>query len=194
MATRTTKAPKADLNEATREELVEVAGIKPATADKIVKLREEGPIKSMEVLGEAAEIGKAELGKLRGTVEVAAEAARDVAEKGTQTVQRVGEAVQEQAGRTLDKASEVGGELAQRMAPVAQLGWLWASFWPEQMAQGVATAQRLAQCRSWPEIVQVQSEFALSSIDRLARRFASATQLAANQTDRLEAGRDRRAA
>ena len=50
-------------------------------------------------------------------------------------------------------------------------GRLWISFWPEQVAQGVATATRLAQCRSWPEFVQVQSEFALSSIDRLTRRF-----------------------
>lgn len=269
------KNGKPDLNEASREELVEVAGLKPATAQTIVKLRDEkGPIGSVEQLRDVAKLGKAEIDKLQGSFVVAAKAARetvqetarqggetskkaadagqdmarhgaeagrragetaqtavrqgnetvkkvaetgqDMARRGTEAARRTSEEAVRQGGETVRKVAEAtrdmgqrGAEAGQRMAetvqkttqdalgqmaeasragegvaPLARIGIMWMSFWPEQAAQGVATAGRLMQCRSLPEMIQVQSEFAMGSLDRLARRFTSTTEMVANQADR----------
>ena len=231
------KNGKPDLNEASREELVEVAGLKPAKAETIVKLRQEqGPIGSLEQLRDAAKLGKAEIDKLQDSFVVAtkaagetaqavakqgaeatkratetaqqmgrrgaeatqqaasrggeaakmvAETAQDVGRRGAEAAQRIGETTRQAAQSTFADMGEAGRQAADGMAPAARIGMLWLSFWPEQAAQGMAAATRLLQCRSLPELVQVQSEFAMGSIDRLARRFTSATEMVANQADRV---------
>ena len=213
------RGSKPDLNEASAEELVDVAGVKRETADTIVRLRREhGPVENVEQLKELAKFGKDELDKVNDSFNVVRNAAaatvKDAAEVGSESAQRVGEAVKETARkgtetaqqvaasaqgvaeRGFDRMKELMDDQSGQLAPVARIGWLWLSFWPEQTAQGVATASRLLQCRSWPEAVKIQSEFALGSIDRLARRFSAAAELAANQTDRVrdETERHRRRA
>jgi competence ComEA-like helix-hairpin-helix protein len=201
------KNGKPDLNEASREELVEVAGLKPAKAETIVKLRQEqGPIGSIEQLRDAAKLGKAEIDKLQDSFVVAAKAAREttqeaakqggeaakrvsetaqeIGRRGSETAQRIGETTRQTAQSALGDMGEAGRQMADGMAPAARMGMLWLSFWPEQAAQGMVAAGRLMRCRSLPELVQVQSEFALGSIDRLARRFTSVTGMVANQADR----------
>jgi hypothetical protein len=201
------KPGKPDLNEASREELVEVAGLKPDTADTIVKLRSErGPVESVDKLRETAKLGEEDVGKLQQAFQVAGEAAqhtsqevlsqgtealrrvgetaRDLTQRGTETAQRIANTTQQAARTTLDDLGEASRQM-DGMVPVARVGMLWLSFWPEQAAQTVSAVTRLMQCRSFPEAVQVQSEFTLGSINRLARCFTTTTELVGNQADRL---------
>jgi competence protein ComEA len=62
---------KIDLNEATREELMTVPGIGPATADNILRYRESaGPFRNIEDLLEVDRIGDKTLEKLKEYLEV----------------------------------------------------------------------------------------------------------------------------
>ena len=55
---------KPNVNTATREELVDVAGLRPDLADEILKLRRKGKV-GLEALDEVSGVGPATLEQLR---------------------------------------------------------------------------------------------------------------------------------
>src|SRR3954454_504963 len=73
------RMPKLNVNDATREQLVETAGLRPAVADALLEFRAKhgGKIASPEALGELPGVGPATLDQLRDVLDF-----RDRGEKG----------------------------------------------------------------------------------------------------------------
>src|SRR3954449_3854823 len=71
--------PKLNVNDATREQLVETAGLRPAVADALLEYRTKhgGKIESPEALGELPGVGPATVDQLRDVLDF-----RDRSEKG----------------------------------------------------------------------------------------------------------------
>src|SRR3954449_11181781 len=65
------RMPKLNVNDATREQLVETAGLRPAVADALLEFRAEhgGRIASPEALGELPGVGPATLDQLRDVLD-----------------------------------------------------------------------------------------------------------------------------
>lgn len=61
---------RVNVNTASREELVDVAGLRPDVADAILRVRREGRITSVEALGRVPGIGPATLQQLRGALDL----------------------------------------------------------------------------------------------------------------------------
>ena len=113
------RAKKADLNQATREELVE-AGMRPGVADAVLKRREEqGPFTSVDELTEIAGVGAASLDQLRGNLTVSRgggyegrQGGRDAARAGAETARAGAE--------TMRAGAEAAGEATTRAAGAAR--------------------------------------------------------------------------
>lgn len=127
---------KINVNSATREQLVDVAGVRPQLADAIIKHRDEhgGKIADLDALNDLPGVGPATLDQLRGVLAFGAPAAKDggekageaAAQKGAETAQKAGEAAQkgaeitsfaarsgaEAAKRASEKTAEAGQEVA----------------------------------------------------------------------------------
>ena len=97
--------PKVNVNAATREELVEVAGLRPELADAIVRFRDErGKISSADELDQVQGVGPATLEQLRKALtfgETAEEKAERERAKAAQEAERT---ARETAERTADAA------------------------------------------------------------------------------------------
>jgi competence ComEA-like helix-hairpin-helix protein len=130
------RARKVDLNAASREELVEVAGLRPAIADAVLKRREErGPFSSIDELTDIPGVGPASVEQIRGNVTVGkqtgeeerepARAATDTAKAATDTakagVEAADEATQRAAG-TAREVTESGVEAARRAGEAVVTG------------------------------------------------------------------------
>src|ERR687883_752471 len=64
------RMPKLNVNDATREQLVETAGLRPAVADALLEFRaKHGRITSPEALGELPGVGPATLDQLRDVLD-----------------------------------------------------------------------------------------------------------------------------
>jgi competence ComEA-like helix-hairpin-helix protein/phasin family protein len=130
---------KVNVNSASREELVDVAGLRPALAEAIVKHREEhGRIADIDALGDLKGVGAATLEQLKDVLQFGAEKAKETAAKtaevattavrnGAETAKAGVEAAHQAAQRAADKGAEVtsiatrqGAEAAQRGAEAAQ--------------------------------------------------------------------------
>jgi competence protein ComEA len=126
---------KVNVNSASREELVDVAGLRPALAEAIVKHREEhGRIADIDALGDLKGVGAATLEQLKDVLQFGAEKAKETAAKTAEAATaaarngaEVAKAGVETAQRAVDKGAEVtsiatrqGAEAAQRGAEAAQ--------------------------------------------------------------------------
>ena len=126
---------KVNVNSASREELVDVAGLRPALAETIVKHREEhGRIADIDALGDLKGVGAATLEQLKDVLQFGAEKAKETAAKTAEAATaaarngaEVAKAGVETAQRAADKGAEVtsiatrqGAEAAQRGAEAAQ--------------------------------------------------------------------------
>lgn len=103
---------KVQINQASREELAELPGIGPATADTLIKLRDErGGFKKLEDLEEVSGIGTQTLEALRAHVTVssngapAARKAKETASKGAAEAERATEEAPAAAAETVAKAA-----------------------------------------------------------------------------------------
>src|SRR3954454_18745331 len=111
---------KIDLHEATREQLVETAGLRPLVADAILKARDEhggriadiGALK--DALGEVKGIGPATLDQLADVLKVGRRAVKHADEKPAEAAPPAAKAGEEEAGRAT-------GEAAEATAPVAKV-------------------------------------------------------------------------
>ena len=115
---------KVNVNEATREELVEAAGLRPELADAIVSFRDErGKVTKAEELDEVQGVGPATLEQLRKTLtfgETADEKAERERAKAAQEAERsareTAERAADAAASTLRSTVETGREVASRTA------------------------------------------------------------------------------
>src|SRR3954470_4344705 len=107
--------PKLNVNDATREQLVETAGLRPAVADALLEFRTKhgGKIASPEALGELPGIGPATLDQLRDVL--------DFRDKGGNGHDKPGREAEREAKQTAERAGEAvrGGARAAREATEA---------------------------------------------------------------------------
>jgi hypothetical protein len=128
-----------------------------------------------------------------------------MAEKATETMKRAGEGgaetvaeagrhgaralrgASETAAQGFEEAITLGRENLETMAKSARavsdgllrLNEEWLGFLEQQFRDGLEAGQALARCRSVPEMVRVQGEYACSALDRLATETSTLTDIAA---------------
>ena len=184
---------KVNVNSATRDDLVNVAGLRPEIADAVLEFRRKHHrITDVQALEELPGVGPATLDQLRKAldfgdkggngsdqagaaereagrpVEKAAEATRRAAEGGTRVAST---AAREGLGvlrRTVGAAAEAEREAVGRSAEgAAELGRLWVDLLGEQTRHNVQVAAALSQAVRWDEVVRAQGEFVRVSLERL---------------------------
>src|SRR4051794_30757081 len=110
--------PKLNVNDATREQLVETAGLRPAVADALLEFRAEhsGKITSPEALGELPGVGPATLDQLRDVLDF-----RDRGEKAGNGSDRGGNgAAEREVRQTTERTTEAAASVARSGAKVAR--------------------------------------------------------------------------
>jgi hypothetical protein len=122
---------KISLHKATREQLVEGAGLRPLVAEAILKVRDErgGEIADIsalkDTLSEVKGIGPASLDKLGNVLRVSRQAAKPAAEKPADTAAPAAKASTEDASRPTEAAAsgvKVAGQTAEETAKVIVSG------------------------------------------------------------------------
>src|SRR4051812_15204098 len=98
--------PKLNVNDATRDQLVETAGLRPAVADALLEFRDKhgGKIEDPDALGELPGVGPATLDQLREVLDFRDKGERD---KGEKAGNGAGREVRETAERTTEAAASV---------------------------------------------------------------------------------------
>jgi hypothetical protein len=191
---------KVNVNSATRDDLVNVAGLRPDVADAVLEFRRKHHrITDAQVLEELPGVGPATVDQLRKALdfadksgdgsgqvkagerdvgrsaERAAEATRHAAESGARvasTAAREGLGV---VRRAVGTAAETEREVVGRSAEgAAELGRLWVDLLGEQTRHNLEVATALGRAVRWDEVVQAQGEFVRVSLERfseLNRRY-----------------------
>src|SRR5690349_14524342 len=107
--------PKLNVNDATREQMLETAGLRPAVADALLEYRAKhgGKITSPEALGELPGVGPATLDQLRDVL--------DFRDKGGNGHDKAGRDGEREVGQTAEKTAEAvrGGVRVAREATEA---------------------------------------------------------------------------
>src|SRR4051794_13268488 len=95
---------KLNVNDATREQLVETAGLRPAVADALLEFRTEhgGKVASPEALGELPGVGPATLDQLRDVLDF-----RDKGEKGGNGSDKAARDAERDVRQTTERTAEV---------------------------------------------------------------------------------------
>jgi hypothetical protein len=96
--------PKLNVNDATREQLVETAGLRPAVVDALLEFRTEhgGKVVSPEALGELPGVGPATLDQLRDVLDF-----RDKGEKGGNGSDKAARDAERDVRQTTERTAEV---------------------------------------------------------------------------------------
>ncbi len=184
---------KLNVNTASREELVDVAGLKPAVADSILKFREEsGKIADLDALREVPRMTSQVIDQLRDTVEFGAEVAKETVRKAGEAATSVARAGAESTRRIGEKTAELGSavtregaEAAQRVvssfaavekataerstAAASELSELVASLLQEQMKANVEILQAMSRVQSWTDAIELHNEFFRGNIERMTQ-------------------------
>lgn len=186
---------RVNVNKATREELVEIAGVRPQVADAILKARDEqgGLLAGLEALTDVKGIGAATLEQLKDTLEFGTAAARQSAEKAADATTSVAQASTEGARRATDATAEIvnvfthngpaaaasrvaeglkdahGAAVERSSEATTELGRLMVELMNDQLRHNMATFQALSRARSWQEAASVQGEFVRGSFERMTR-------------------------
>jgi hypothetical protein len=181
---------RVNVNSATRDDLVNVAGLRPEIADAVLEFRRKhhritdaqaleelpgvGPV-MVEQLREALDFGdkggdgsdQAKVGER--AAEAGVRAASAVAREGTDIVRRV-----------FGTAAETEREVASRSAEgAAELGRLWVDLLGEQTRYNLEVATALGRAVRWDEVIETQAEFVRVSLERfgeLNRRYLEIVQ------------------
>jgi competence ComEA-like helix-hairpin-helix protein len=171
---------KVNVNSATRDDLVNVAGLRPDVADAVLGFRRRhGRITDVQALEELPGIGPATVDQLRKALDVgdkggngsnggdharAGERAATGVRVASTTAREGLDVVRGAAGA----AAETGREAAGRSAEgAAELGRLWVDLLGEQTRHNLEVATALGRAVRWDEVVQAQGEFVRVSLERL---------------------------
>lgn len=119
------RTSKLDINTAGRDELMQVAGLRPAAADALLRHRKEaGRITDLEALVGVNGIGESTLERLRSHTKVAAEAPREEKVKApaaaTEPANDAGNGSPQAAARSTKPALELVATATERTADVAE--------------------------------------------------------------------------
>ena len=187
---------RVNVNSATREDLVNVAGLRPEIADAVLEYRRKHHrITDVQALEELPGVGPATLEQLRKAFdfgdkegngrdrakagERAADTTSSAARSGAETTRQAAEsgaraastAAREGLGvvrRAVDVAAETEREVASRSAEgAAELGRLWMDLLGEQTRHNLEVATALGRAVRWDEVVEAQGEFVRVSLERL---------------------------
>jgi competence protein ComEA len=165
---------KVNVNSATREDLVDVAGLRPEIADAVLEFRRKHDrITEARALEELPGVGPATVEQLRKALDFGDRGGngREQAEarEGTEIVRRV-------FGGAAETEREVAGRAAEG---AAELGRLWVDLLGEQTRHNLEVATALGRAVRWDEVVQAQGEFVRVSLERfgeLNRRYLEIVQ------------------
>lgn len=184
---------KVSANTATREELLEVAGLRPEIADAILEFRgRHGRITSIDALEELPGVGPATVEQLRKALDVSDEAAKgggrstretadksmDVTASAMRPVADAGARASASAARSglqvVQKATGAVGEMQREAVresaeDIAVFGQLVTDLLNEQIQHNLHVALALGQTINWEEVAQAQSDFFYASCERLNR-------------------------
>ena len=139
---------KISANTATREELVEVAGLRPEIADAILEFRgRHGRITSIDALEELPGVGPATRKQLRKAL--------DFSEKRGNG-----------SNGAVEGIGHSAGVVAERNEAMAEAGRLLLDLLGEQIQHNFRTALALGQAVHWDEVAQAQIEFIRTSFER----------------------------
>ena len=192
---------KIDLHEATREQLVETAGLRPLVADAVLKARDEhggriadiGALK--DALGEVKGIGPATLDQLADVLKVGRRAVKPADEKPAEAAPPAAKAGEEEAGRATGEAAEAAAPVAKvarrtaeetAAAPVVEAGVEAAA---DAATTGTKVARRTAEETAAAPVVEAGVEEESRAVERtaevisaVARRGAEAAERATERT------------
>src|SRR3954468_7874644 len=100
--------PKLNVNDATREQLVETAGLRPVVAGALLEYRTKhgGKIENPEALGELPGVGPATLDQLRDVLDFRDKGERDKGEKAGNGSDRGGNGAERDARQTVERTAE----------------------------------------------------------------------------------------
>ena len=136
---------KVNVNSATRQDLVDVAGLRPDLADEILRFRRRGKLTSVEALGEVPGVGPATLEQLREALDF-----------------------RDQAGNGDDRGPE--REVVQRSTEgAAELGQALVGLVHEQTQHSLETFTALTSVVDWDRAFRIQGEFLRASLERTAQ-------------------------
>jgi hypothetical protein len=65
----------------------------------------------------------------------------------------------------------------------SELGNAWMSFWNDQASEGIRTLRALAECRTLQETLEIQNEFARTSLERLCANTTKTAELTAQMVN-----------
>jgi len=150
---RSDTVAKIDLHEATREQLVEAAGLRPLVAEAVLKARDErgGEIADLgalrDALGGVKGIGPATLDQLGDVLKVGRRAAKPADEKPAdekpaEAARAAAKAGADETRRTGEEAGRATGQAAEATAQVAEAG---AEEAADAVASGAKVASRAAE-------------------------------------------------
>src|SRR4051794_3186672 len=129
--------PKLNVNDATREQLVETAGLRPAVVDALLEFRAKhgGKIESPEALGELPGVGPATLDQLRDVLDFRDKGGHDRGEKAGNGSDKGGNGAEREIRQTTERTAEAAASVARSGAKVAREA-------TETGAQATTTAAR----------------------------------------------------
>jgi helix-hairpin-helix protein/phasin protein len=181
---------KVNVNSATRDDLVNVAGLRPDIADAVLEFRRKHHrISDAQALEELPGVGPATVEQLREALDFgdkggnghararAAEAASSAARGGAEATRHAAESGARVASTTAREgteivrqvfgAAETGREEAGRAAEgAAELGRLWVDLLGEQTRHNLEVATALGRAVRWAEVIEAQAEFVRVSLER----------------------------
>jgi len=187
---------RVNVNTATREELVDIAGLRPEVADEILKVRRKGEIASVEALGQVPGVGPATLKQVREALEFSAPvgngsalagsdgrgseaaASRTVGagRAGTEAAASAARGGLEAAQRAIGAVGQVQREVAQRSTEgMAEVGRALVDLMHEQTEHSLDTLtaltgtvdwNRATRAVDWDQVFQIQGDFLRASVGR----------------------------
>jgi competence ComEA-like helix-hairpin-helix protein len=113
---------KLNVNAATREELVEKAGLRPDVADAILGFRGKhgGKVTDVEALGELPGVGPATLEQLRATLDFGDKSDKGQGQKAGNGSERAGQEAQRDAKETAERTARVAASTTRAGAEAAR--------------------------------------------------------------------------
>jgi hypothetical protein len=188
---------KISLHKATREQLVEGAGLRPLVAEAILKVRDErgGEIADIsalkDTLSEVKGIGPASLDKLGNVLRVSRQAAKPAAEKSADTAAPAAKASTEDASRPTEAAAsgvKVGAEVrrtTEEAADTTTSGVKVARRTAEETAKVIASGVKAGAeeasrtVEKTAEITSLVARDSVEAAERVVEKTAEVTSLAA---------------
>jgi len=170
---------KVNVNSATRDDLVDVAGLRPEIADAVLEYRRKHHrITDARALEELPGVGPATVDQLRKALDVgdkggngsnggdhARAGERATGVRVASTTAREGlDVVRGAAGAAAGTGREAAGRSAEG---AAELGRLWVDLLGEQTRHNLEVATAFGRAVRWDEVVQAQGEFVRVSLERL---------------------------